>query len=88
MIFHSPQAKLVESIVIGFCRKKIQCENYVKFLGILLNANLNWKHHINELSKKLARTIGIFHKINCVLFHMKYYDYFVIPCFIHLFHME
>ena len=62
-IFHSLHVKLVESIVIKFCRKNIQHENYVKFLGILLDANLSWKHHIHEPSKKLARTIGIFYKI-------------------------
>ena len=52
MIFHSPHAKLSELIIIQFCRKRIQHENYVNFLGVLLNTNLNWKHHINQLSKK------------------------------------
>ena len=54
VIFHSPHAKLLESVVIRFCRKQIQPRNY---------ANLNWKHHINELLKKLARTICIFYNI-------------------------
>ena len=30
------------------------------FLGLLLDENLNWKFHLSELSKKLARTCGIF----------------------------
>ena len=63
MIFHSPHTKLPEPIVIRFCRKRIQREKYVKFLGVLLDENLSWKYHINELSKKLSRTIGIFYKI-------------------------
>ena len=50
VIFHSPHAKLSEPIIIRFCRKRIQLENYVKFLEVLLDANLNWKHHINEFS--------------------------------------
>ena len=33
---------------------------HVKFLGLLLDENLSWKHHLSELSKKLARTCGIF----------------------------
>ena len=37
--------------------------SYVKFLGVLLDENLRWKYHINELSKKLSRTIRIFYKI-------------------------
>ena len=63
MVFHSPQIKLVEPIVIGFTKKKIKCESCVKLLGIMLNANLSWKYHIAELSKKLSRTTGIFYKI-------------------------
>ena len=63
VIFHSPHVKVPEPIVIRFCRKKIQREN--KFLGILLDSNLSWKYHINELLKKLSRTIGMFYKIRC-----------------------
>ena len=54
---------LPEPVIIQFCRKKIQRENCVKFLGVLLDCNLSWKYHINELSKKLSRTVGIFYKI-------------------------
>ena len=56
MIFHSPGRKLTEPIIIWFGRKKIQREKCVKFLGILLDANLNCRHDISELSKKLSRT--------------------------------
>ena len=30
---------------------------------MLLDSNLSWKSHLTELSKKLARTAGLFHKI-------------------------
>ena len=81
VIFHSPRTKLPEPIVIRFCRKRIQREKYVKFLGVLLDENLCWKYHINELSKKLSRAIKIFYEIRhfvphevlkllyCSLFH-------------------
>ena len=39
----------------------------LSFLGLLLDENLNWKYHLNELSKKLARTSGIFFKIRHLL---------------------
>ena len=61
--FHPPRIQLHEPVIIRFGRKKIQRETCVKFLGILVDANLSWKHHINELSKKLSRTVGIFYKI-------------------------
>ena len=43
--------------------KKITCTTAVKFFGVLLDAHLSWKPHITELSKKLARTLGIFCKV-------------------------
>ena len=44
-------------------KKKITCATTVKFTGVLLDAHLSWKLHSTELSKKLARTVGIFYKI-------------------------
>ena len=35
----------------------------MKFLGVLLDENLSWKYHLTELSKKLARTCGMFFKV-------------------------
>ena len=52
VVFHSPHKKIDDPVVIRFGRKKIKRENCVKFLGILLDANLSWKYHVNELSKK------------------------------------
>ena len=63
-VFHPPRIKIPELVIIRFDRKKInKRESCVKFLGILLDENLSWKFHINELSKKLSRTVGIFYKI-------------------------
>ena len=55
VVFHSPQIKLVEPVIIGFGKKKIKRESCVKFLGIMMDANLSWKYHIAELSKKLSK---------------------------------
>ena len=80
VIFHPPRIKLPEPVIIRFCRKKIQRENCVKFLGVLLHCNLSWKYHINEFSKKLSRTIGIFYKIRhfvpCEILKTLYYSLF------------
>ena len=43
--------------------KNVKEESYVKFLGIMLDSNLSWKFHFAALSKKLARTAGLFYKI-------------------------
>ena len=86
VVFHSPQIKLGEPIAIRFAKKKIKRESCVKFLGIMLDANLSWKYHIAELSKKLLRTIGIFIKHN-ILFLLKYLKSCIIHCSILLFPM-
>ena len=63
IIFHSPQHKLTDHVVLKIGNKKIKQESYVRFLGVLLNSNLSWNFHLSELSKKLARTAGLFYKI-------------------------
>ena len=63
VLFHSPRNKPVSQIILKFGKQKINQENCVKFLGLLLDSNLNWKAHITELSKKLSRTVGLFYKI-------------------------
>ena len=63
IIFHSPQHKLTDHIVLKIGNKKIKQESYVRFLGVLLDSNLSWNFHLSELSKKLARTAGLFYKI-------------------------
>ena len=61
VIFHSHQRKITDNIVVRFGRKSIKQESYVKILGILFDSNLSWKFHLTELSKKLARTAGLFY---------------------------
>ena len=63
VLFHSNKRKVTLSIFLKIGRRKIKEENYVKFLGVLLDSTLSWKYHMPELSKKLARTVGLFYKI-------------------------
>ena len=52
-----------ETVTIKVGKQHLRQTKYVKFLGILLDEHLNWKHHLLELSNKLARTCGLFFKI-------------------------
>ena len=63
IIFKSPQHPLAEAVSIEIGNLPIRKTCYVKFLGVLLDENLSWKYHLTELSKKLARTCGMFFKI-------------------------
>ena len=66
VIFHSSNTTIPHDIVIKIGKKYIIRANYVKSLGLLLDENLCWKYLL-ELSKKLARTCGIFLKTRSLL---------------------
>ena len=40
--------------------------DHTKFLGIYIDENLNFKHHINEVASKISKSVGI-------LFKLEYY---------------
>ena len=63
IIFKTLQHPLGEAVSIKIGNLPIRKTCYVKFLGVLLDENLSWKYHFTELSKKLARTCGMFFKI-------------------------
>ena len=63
IVFHSSRNILNQSVTIKINNKAICETKYIKYLGILIDSNLSWKYHINELSKKISRTLGIMYKI-------------------------
>ncbi len=42
---------------------KIDRVHEFNFLGLTMNGNLNWKSHINKLSDKVSKCIGILNKL-------------------------
>ena len=40
---------------IKLCRKRIHASQYVKYLDVSIDENLDWKKHINEISTKLIK---------------------------------
>ena len=45
----------------------IKRETVMKFLGVLLDENLNWKDHIHCIENKISKNIGILYKARLVL---------------------
>ena len=37
----------------------LERKEYVKYLGVLLDRNLSWKHHISYIASRISRNIGI-----------------------------
>ena len=69
VIFHTHQKKLNYNVKItmfdSMTNKFISLESkeYIKYLGVLIDSRLSWKHHINFISSKISKTIGIISKI-------------------------
>ena len=63
VIFHSSAKRIDGFIQIKLGRKPIKCVHHIKYLGVLVDSTISWKPHVTELSKKLAKGIGIFFKI-------------------------
>ena len=37
----------------------LECKTHVKFLGILLDSNLDWKFHIDNIALKINKIVGV-----------------------------
>ena len=67
IVFRPPKRSLNQRIVLKLNGTKIFESPKIKYLGVILDSRLCWNHHINELTKKLNRAIGMIYKIrhNC-----------------------
>ena len=45
----------------------LECKEFIKYLGILIDNNLTWKHHIDHITIKISRTIGLISKLRHVV---------------------
>ena len=37
----------------------LECKNYVKYLGVLIDENRSWKYHVAHIASKIIKTVGI-----------------------------
>ena len=62
MIFHTIQRKVnYPSLQINGI--ELERVNQFNFLGLILNSQLTWSHHMNHISKKISRVIGIMYRL-------------------------
>ena len=77
VIFHPRQKKIHFPVNLKICNKYLEEKKYIKYLGVFIDCNLTWKFHIHEITKKIARNIGILsklrHFISCNLLIQIYY---------------
>ena len=34
----------------------LECKDYIKYLGVLIDNNLSWNHHIDHITVKISKT--------------------------------
>ena len=63
--FHKPSKKdniplMLPKLTIS--NHVIERQEFIKFLGVLLDENLNWKEHIKYTKNKIAKNLGLLYK--------------------------
>ena len=60
--FKSPRSNDI-NMNLNLYNKPLTCVKRIKFLGVLIDEKLNWKFHIDNVTKKVSRTSGVLYKI-------------------------
>jgi hypothetical protein len=69
VIFRPYQKKIcnLPKLIIFDCDQNknvyLEYKEYAKFLGILIDSNLSWKHHIDHIANKISKVVGIIAKL-------------------------
>ena len=60
----------------------LECKDYVKYLGILIDKNLIWKSHIDLIALKISKTIGMIAKLRhfvSLSIFVRLYQFLILP---------
>ena len=52
-----------------------------EFLGVLIDKDLNWRHHINTVRTKLSKFVAIIYNASCLINHDRMY---ILYCYLFL----
>ena len=63
ILFKTSNKNYDADLKIKLFRKRIHASPYVKYLGVFIDENLNWKKHINEISTKLIKSNAMLSKL-------------------------
>jgi hypothetical protein len=62
MLFHMPQ-KTLQYPILSLDNDIIEYVREFNFLGIVIDENLNWKSHVNKISTKISKIVGLLTKL-------------------------
>ena len=63
VVFHPYNKPLHQSITLKINKKAISEKDHVKYLGIMIDSTLTWRTHIENVSSKISKSIGLLYKI-------------------------
>ena len=63
IIFKSKKRKLNQTVSIKINEQPIELVKYTKFLGVYIDEELSWKHHIDQVVSKISQMTGIMAKV-------------------------
>lgn len=63
VLFHARQKLITQSFSLKINNEDLKCEACVKYLGIFIDSNLNWKNQVSHVCNKIRRSIGLLSKI-------------------------
>ena len=65
MLFNTErmQQPVIVDITLESNDEEIPRVNSTNFLGLIIDNKLNWDQHINHVSKKVSKAIGILNKV-------------------------
>ena len=66
MVFHMPQ-KRIQLPSLKIAGEDIAFVDNFNFLGIIINKHLNWTSHVDMLTAKLSKTIGMLNTLKHIL---------------------
>ena len=78
VIFHPYNKPMKQKITLKIHKTALTEKSHVKYLGIEIDSTLTWKTHIENLSTKISKAIGLLYKIryfvNIKIMRMLYYS--------------
>ena len=63
VMFHPYNKPLKQNITLKINKSAISEKDHVKYLGIIIDSTLSWKNHIDNVSSKISKSIGLLYKI-------------------------
>ena len=62
--FHHPQRRLNSNFKLTISNEFMRRDYCIRYLGIYIDGNLNWKSHIGYVAKKIKRSVGILSRLH------------------------